>query len=320
MNCTLRNCGLLTMAVASGCVLSEPVGNTPEAGSTNAAETSGTTTVVDDTTGEPATGSTSLDETTGGPDATGTSEETGVPDTGGDPEIDECLGEHQELFTWNWSFGGYEPALRPDAGRDDADAFLPLNCGVANHVEGFDQVTLLLDCQVDGASIPDQALTLSPLPEALVSELDAGNPVSLEFRPHNACGFGCGLSDGGRLSIRRSEDDAVLVGIIDVHRIASPLEMLAPLSVEITESSSCPQIFERRDNPICTSPDLPWVHAYDVTVSDANANATVTGTGFGSWQDYSVIVNQANDGSWGGCVADGGDRARVRVMVLRRPG
>lgn len=316
MNYEVRWVSVGLLGIAAACVLSEPIGETPlesSSGDATGSTASGSTTRGEDSsTGGPSTGN----EDTGGV-STGlfpgdTEASTGI-DTEGPGGTRVCSGVREDNFSWQWSFGSYQPEIDDEDLTYEADASVPLECDVLGFSvdRARDELLLDLDCEADGIPIEDQDLSLSPIPQGVVSDLQAGEAFSVFFRPEVECPNGCNIGDNGWLSIRRESDDQVVVAIVDVHRLLPPVDELAPLAVTATDSS-CSRVFDVDSD--CATPG--WVEELDVVIEIPNDTVTVTGSGQMSGVNHRIFVNQAVTGVYDRCTADGGDRAQIELMIV----
>ncbi len=316
-----RSSWIALLGLTTACVLSEPIGETPSDSTTTAADTDpapsttrGSTTDADSpSSGVSASGVEDPDGSTTGVPFGDTEASTGNSgrDNDGRPACDGAL---EDNFSWQWSFGAYEPQIDDEDLTYDADATVALECDVL----GFDadgqrdELTLELDCEAGGIPIPPQQLSLSPIAEDLTDELQAPGTYSVFFRPEQECPNGCSIGDNGWLSIRRAVDNELIVGIVDVHHLLAPVDELAPITVTTT-NSDCSRVFDRDS----TCPTPGWIDALDVVVEFAGDSATVTGSGRDGVLNHWVLVNRALRGAYDECTADGGDRAEIQLMVMR---
>lgn len=300
---TCLSLGLFSLAAA--CVLSEPIGDTPQDSSTDGATGGENSSLA----GGGSAGSTSEVSITDTQSSTGVDTEA-LGETG-DPEV--CRNTAEDGFSWNWSYGGYEPETIGEGPPYEADATRPLDCDVT----GFDtdaagdRLSLTLDCEVEGEPIEEQELWLSPIPSDLSFELLEDAAFSVLFRPEIVCGVGCSYGSVGWLSVRRVSDDRVMVGIVDAQRLLPPVDELLPVSVAVTDSG-CGRV---EIDPDCPAPG--WVEPLSVVVGLPDETVTITKSGFVETLTHRVFVDQAVDGVNHECGADGADPAQIRVMVVR---
>ncbi len=319
MNYQTRFVSVAVLGVTAACVLSEPIGETPlESASDDTNEAAAdtgpgaTTSGEGSTTGAPHIGDETGDASTGLPPSD-TAASTGL-DTEGPDDNDVCSGTPEENFSWQWSFGSYEPEIDDEDLTYEADKSVALECDIRGFDVngGRDELSLDLDCEAGGVPIEDQQLSLAPIPLDLSLELQRGSGFSVFFRPEVECPNGCNIGDNGWLSIRRASDDEVMVGIVDVHRLLPPVDELAPLSVTVT-NSACSRVFDIDSD--CATPG--WVEALDVVFETPNDSLIVTGSGQATGVDHRVYVNQALSGAYDPCSADGGDRSEIQLMIVR---
>jgi len=315
MNYRSRCVSLGLLGVASACVLSEPIGENPLESSTGGEPTGDTSAVSASSGNESLSGG--VESTTG---ATGgvllpTSTESDTEGSGSSGGFEVCSGVHEDNFSWQWSLGSYEPEFQEDAGYD-YDSAIPLECdvlGFDEDVEG-DELSLTLDCEANGTLIEEQHLSLSPIPTTLVDGLLQAETFSVFFRPEPACNNACYFVDAARgwLAIRRTLDDQLMLGIVDAHRPLSPVDELAPITVEMT-TSECPRIFE--DSSGCADPG--WRRDADLSIGVPGGSASITGAGEAGALSHRIFVNHAFTGQHDTCGADQGDPNSLALMVVR---
>lgn len=319
MNFEVRCVSVGLLSIAAGCLLSEPIGESPpesSSGDTTGGTVSGSTTRGEDSSsGTPSTGGEDTGVSTGllpGDTEVSTGIDTEGPGDTGGSEV--CSGIPEDNFSWQWSFGSYQPQNDDEDLTYEADASVPLECDVLGFDvdRGRDELSLDLDCEAGGVPIEDQQLSLSPIPQDLASELPGNDVFSVFFRPEVECPNGCNIGDNGWLSIRRESDDQVMVGIADVHRLLPPVDELAPLTITATDSA-CSRVFDIDSG--CPSPG--WVEELDVTIEVPNDSVTITGSEETGALNHRIYVNQALVGDYDPCTADGGDRAEIQVMIVR---
>ena len=317
MNYEIR-CAAFGLLGVAACVLSEPIGETPPDSSTGGAtgganpgsassgeESSSTAS----SSGIDDTGGFTTEVPSGDTEASTGGDTEGPSDTGGSPA---CSGIPEDNFSWEWSFGSYEPEIDDDDLTYEADATVPLVCDVLSFDEDAegDELLLTLGCEAEGSPIENQQLSLSPIPLGLAGELQEGAGFSVSFRPELECPNGCFIGDNGWLSIRRESDAQIMIHIVDVHRLLPPDE-LAPISVTATDSG-CSRVFDT--DGFCPTPG--WIEELDVVIVVPNDTVTVTGAGEESAVNHRIYVNHAFTGMDSPCSADGGDRAGVQLMVV----
>lgn len=301
---------IATLSLASACVLSEPIGSqdTDTEGeptsSSSTSEPAPTTASGDDSETGPS-------DPTGGP-APGTGSTESGDETGPGEDLPfECNGMPNENFFWEWNLAGYEPEQDPGSYYYDADSVLPLDCDVDSYVISEGELRLELDCEAGGEAIPQQTFEIFPAPDLLAVEVEAGEPLAIQFRPERRCPNGCFIADGGWMSIRRVADNELLLGLAKVNRLLEPVDEFAPLSVTTRDSRWCPRVFD--DIPCESGPG--WIEVPEVVMSDGVEEISTDGPGAGAWPGYSMTVNHAVEGMYDFCSADGGDRAEISLMI-----
>lgn len=230
-----------------------------------------------------------------------------------------CSVADAELFRWDWSFGAYVPGTEEDAsGLTSPDALPPLQCGVSGFAEDSDDDTLLLvlDCTVEGEPVPEQALDVTPIPEAVLGDLSEGEALSVQFRPHWSCPNGCSADRGGWLSIRRAEDDALLLGLVSAPRLVEPVEEVTPLTISVADDTPCAPIY---DELPCEQGGPGWIQTQQLRIELSDEEESVVGAGMVQLSEFDVVINTATEGAPDSCTQDAGERGYVSLMVTRRP-